>query len=116
VDAYVEKAFAQKRTGDIEKWDGRYIFLYELTKQTDSKYKVRSELLHILLAGRDTTAALLTNVFWELSRKPAVWAKLRKEVDELRGEKPTYEQLKDMKYLKAVLNEALRFVWIPWIK
>lgn len=94
---------AEEKTGT-----GRYLFIDELVRQTDDRYRIRSELLNILLAGRDTTASLLSNVWWTLSKRPDVWAKLREEVDALGGERPTWEQLKDMKYLKAVLNEALR--------
>ena len=86
----------------------RYVFLHELVSQTSDKIKIRSELLNILLAGRDTTASLLSNVWFELSKRPDVWTRLRREVDSLDGELPTFENLKDMKYLRAVLNESLR--------
>ncbi|KAL2059151.1 hypothetical protein ABVK25_000443 [Lepraria finkii] len=66
------------------------------------------ELLNILLAGRDTTAALLSNVWFELSKRQAVWDKLQREVSSLNGEFPTFEQLKEMKFLRAILNESLR--------
>lgn len=109
VDDIVEKGFLhQKRLPGAEKADSRYVFLHELIKQTSNKVEIRSELLNILLAGRDTTASLLSNVWWEISSRPDVWAKLRAEVDELGGEKPTFAQIKEMKYLRAVLNESLR--------
>jgi Cytochrome P450 len=37
-----------------------------------------------------------------------VCARLRQEIDTLDGRKPTYEELKNMKYLRAVLNESQR--------
>lgn len=43
-----------------------------------------------------------------LSKRPDVWARLREEVDKLDGETPTYEQVKEFRYLRAVLNESLR--------
>ena len=86
----------------------RYVFLHELVSQTADKVKIRSELLNILLAGRDTTASLLSNVWFELSKRPAIWSRLQHEVDLLNGGFPTFEKLKDMKYLRAVLNESLR--------
>lgn len=86
----------------------RYVFLHELVSQTSDKIKIRSELLNILLAGRDTTASLLSNVWFELSKRPQTWSRLRREVDALDGDLPTFERLKDMKYLRAVLNESLR--------
>lgn len=76
--------------------------------QTNDKIKIRSEALSVLFAGRDTTASLLTNVWFELSKRPDIWARLSEEVDTLNGEKPSYEELKNMKYLRAVLNESQR--------
>jgi len=109
----VDKGFLRHNAPDAEKADGRYVFLHELLKQTSNKVQIRSELLNILLAGRDTTASLLSNVWWEISKRPDIWAKLRAEVDALAGRKPTFEQLKEMKYLRAVLNESLRRVPPP---
>ena len=43
-----------------------------------------------------------------LSQRPDTWKKLQKEVSALDGKLPTYEQVKDMKYLKSVLLETLR--------
>jgi cytochrome P450 len=85
-----------------------YVFLHELISQTTDIVKIRSELLNVLLAGRDTTASFLSNIWFELSRHPEIWARLRPEVDGLNDELPSFTQLKDMKYLKAVLNETLR--------
>ena len=88
--------------------DGRYTFLNELICQTSDHVQIRSELLNILLAGRDTTASLLSNVWHTLSQRPDVHAALQAEVDELGGEKPSFEKIKEMKYLRAVMNESLR--------
>ena len=109
-DRYVNRALEYRKTHDLEKADmqagDRYVFLHELVKGTNDPVRIRSELLNVLLAGRDTTASLLSNVWWTLSKRPDVWAKLRAEVDDLGGEKPTYTQIKDMKYLRYVMNEC----------
>lgn len=85
------------------------MFLDELLHQTSDMVQIRFELLNVLLAGRDTTSALLTNVWFELSKRPQVYARLRSEIDEVTGRtRPDYSQLKDMKYLRALLNESLR--------
>lgn len=88
----------------------RYVFLNELVSHTSDPIKIRSELLNILLAGRDTTASLLSNVWFELSNRPNVWSRLQREIATTLpdGDFPTFEKLKDMKYLRAVLNESLR--------
>lgn len=111
VDTYVEKGLAYRRALDSkeikeDEEGGRYVFLHELVKATTDPIQIRSEVLNVLLAGRDTTASLLSDVFFELARRPDVWAKLQAEVATLDGELPTYQQLKDMKYLKAILNEG----------
>ncbi|MCJ1469272.1 hypothetical protein MMC07_007905 [Pseudocyphellaria aurata] len=111
VDALVEKSLPMHASYESKKVSSeaaRYVFLHELVSQTSDKVKIRHELLNILLAGRDTTAALLSNVWFELSRRPEVLARLREDVDALDGEIPSLEQLKNMKYLRAVLNESLR--------
>ncbi|KAF2497409.1 cytochrome P450 [Lophium mytilinum] len=75
-----------------------------------SPLRLRSECLNILLAGRDTTAALLSNLLWSLSRSPTTLAHLRAEIATAfpSSEPPTYAALKSLPYLRAVLNESLR--------
>ena len=87
----------------------RVTFLDLLTAETTDKVRIRSELLNLLLAGRDTTAALMSNVFFELSRRREIQDRLRREIaTHIGNELPTFEGVKSMKYLRAVLNESLR--------
>ncbi len=91
----------------VRNWRDRYVFMHELIKATDDPVRIRDEMLNVLLAGRDTTASLLGNMWFTLARRPDIWAKLQKEIDQtLHGQRPTFEQLKEMKYLKAVMNEC----------
>ncbi|KAL8641184.1 MAG: hypothetical protein Q9228_001980 [Teloschistes exilis] len=115
VDALIEKSLANKKQVEQTKRDGgkaRSVLLYELSAQTSDKARMRAEVLNILLAGRDTTASLLSNAWWSMSKDPQVWNRLQTEINGLEtplGEKrPIFEELKDMKYLRAVLNESLR--------
>ncbi|KAL8731062.1 MAG: hypothetical protein Q9181_004449 [Wetmoreana brouardii] len=112
VDRYVKLGLDWQKKRDLEKSTSnggeRYVFLHELVKVVKDPIRLRSELLNVLLAGRDTTASLLGNVWFLLARRPDVWAKLRLEVDGLAGERPTFELIKNMKYLRYVLNETLR--------
>lgn len=95
---------------DPEKADARekerYVFLYELAKHTSDPVQIRSELLNVLLAGRDTTASLLSNIFFVLARRPDLWEKARDEVDALGGEKPTTEQMRAATYLEYIMKEG----------
>lgn len=85
----------------------RYVFVNELAKHDEvDAARVRDETLNILLAGRDTTAALLSNLWFHLAKEPEIYAKLVAEVEELKGEKPSYETLRNMKYVKYVVQES----------
>lgn len=86
--------------------DERYIFLHELAKLTDDRETLRDELLGIFLAGRDTTSALLSNLFFVLARNPDIWQRLQDEVKTLSGARPTLDELKALKYLGFCLNES----------
>lgn len=110
VDKIVLRALEKPQLSDAEKavegTPERYYFLDELLKATRDPMELRSELLNILLAGRDTTASLLSNTFHVLARRSDIWKKLKVEVDELNGEMPGFETLRNMKYLKTLLNEC----------
>ena len=117
IDQYVESVLAYRRSlqensateDDAEnKGQERYILLHELGKVTDDRYILRGELLTIFSAGRDTTAVLLSNIFYMLARRTDIWQKLRTEIRDLKGEKPSFEQLNRMEYLKWSVNESLR--------
>ncbi|TLD31505.1 hypothetical protein PspLS_03029 [Pyricularia sp. CBS 133598] len=113
VDKYVDEAIRYhgrlRATGGDEKPpEDRYIFLYALARQTQDRKVLRDELLNILVAGRDTTAALLSNMLHTLARRPDIWAKLKNEVAFLDGRIPTYEEIRNMKYMRWCVNESLR--------
>jgi len=114
VDKIISKGLEKARSYSDEKViEGtgkpeRYVFLTELIKTTRDSKRLRDELLNILLAGRDTTASLLSHTFHVLARRPDILKKLIAEIDELQGVKPDYESIKGMKYLKNVLSESLR--------
>ncbi|EMD35976.1 hypothetical protein CERSUDRAFT_115922 [Gelatoporia subvermispora B] len=85
-------------------------FLEYLADQTEDPKVIRDQLLNILLASRDTTATLLTYATYFLAEHPEVMQKLRAEVIEHCGtsKPPTFENIKAMRYLRAVINETLR--------
>ncbi|KAL4976053.1 cytochrome P450 [Aspergillus desertorum] len=113
VDYYVHQAIEAKRHPE-RKDPGRYIFAEALAADNDNPKVLRDNMLNILLAGRDTTASLLSSTFFYLARHPVVWKKLRRviveefgEVEHAKGE-ITHARLKDLAYLRYVLNEVLR--------
>ncbi|KAK8195427.1 cytochrome P450 [Phyllosticta capitalensis] len=113
IDPVVEEAIAtaqhdQDLTADEFGEKRPYSFLRELAQRTTCKEKIRGELLSVLLASRDTTAALLSNTVFVLARRPDIVSRLLDELAPLEGHPPTYPQLKKLTYLDAVLKESLR--------
>ncbi|KAF2000549.1 cytochrome P450 52A11 [Amniculicola lignicola CBS 123094] len=112
VNVYIERALAISPS-ELEKkgnHDSGYTFLHAIAGYTRDRTVLRDQLLSILLAGRDTTACTLTWTIYELSLRPDVQAKLRQEIIDHVGleQAPTYQNLKDMKFLSHIINEVLR--------
>ncbi|KAI5918789.1 cytochrome P450 [Camillea tinctor] len=98
---------------ELEKFtksDKNFTFLHNLAQFTQDPKVIRDQLVAVLLAGRDTTAATLSWTFYELAACPDKVARLRAEVLEFVGKHgtPTYETVKNMKYLRYTLQEILR--------
>ncbi|CAI7621811.1 unnamed protein product [Penicillium manginii] len=75
----------------------------------EDRERLRSEMLLLFVPNNDTTSIFISNVFWNLARFPEVYAKVREEVLSIGEDAPlTYEALRSMKYLDAVLNETHR--------
>ena len=109
MECHVEKALQNRQpqgSASMEKSEERYVLLREIVHWTHDQLQLRDELLTILVAGRDTTASLLCSLFFTIAKRPDIWQQLRAEVDHLHGERPTYEQLKQMQYVKYCLNES----------
>nr|CAD2147420.1 unnamed protein product [Meloidogyne enterolobii] len=84
-----------------------------ITKQYDkylSKIELFAQGLILLIAGYDTTGSVLQFAIYMLAMNPEVQAKLREEINYVLGEEEqiSYEHLKRMEYLQAVVQETLR--------
>ncbi|TGO68631.1 hypothetical protein BOTNAR_0022g00390 [Botryotinia narcissicola] len=91
----------------------RYIYLDALAKETQDPIELRSQCLHLMLAGRDTTASLLGWLILLFAQNPNQYQKLRNIVIEnfVTYENPleiNFTDLKNCRYLQHCLNEALR--------
>ncbi|KAF8893052.1 cytochrome P450 monooxygenase pc-3 [Infundibulicybe gibba] len=84
--------------------------LDHLLKHTDDEQILKDELVNLLVAGRDTTASTLTFATYMLSEHPHIVDKLRAEILGVVGktQRPTYDDIREMKYLRAFINETLR--------
>ncbi|KAJ5155169.1 hypothetical protein N7492_007972 [Penicillium capsulatum] len=113
IQPYIETVLSLSTNELDQKLSKRETFLDALARFTRDPRVLRDQLVAVLLAGRDTTAGTLSFCLFELSRNPEVVAKLRAEIrDRLgvgaEGRKPSYSDLKEMKFLNAVLNETMR--------
>ncbi|RFU74921.1 hypothetical protein TARUN_7339 [Trichoderma arundinaceum] len=106
VDRIVEKAYFKWKAQTDRK--SPYSFLESILDSTDDLVKVRFEVLGLLLAGRDTAASVMSNLLFVLAQRPDIWKQLQAEVECLEGRKPTYDDMKDLKYFRHVIDETLR--------
>lgn len=97
----------------VEERQKRHSVLDELQHLIGSKRLLRDELLTMFFAGVDTAAALLTNLFFTLGKRPDIWRELRHEVEPLQGERPTNAQLSSLTYHRSCLKECKLPVLIP---
>lgn len=91
----------------IEGEEGQHIFLRGMAGKTHNRTALRSQIINILTAGRDTTACLLSWTFNLLVRHPQVLENLRNEISKLdQNTGLTRSSLRNMKYLQNVLKES----------
>lgn len=96
----------------------KYVFLEALAEQTQDPQILQDQILNVMLAGRDTTASLLSWTFLCLSNHPEIFRKLRKEISDHVGvgqeaRLPTQAELRNIAYLKWTLKEG-KFILVVW--
>ena len=123
VDNIIERRETNLKAG-VE--GGRYYFIDAIANETQDRKALRSQLINTLLAGRDTTAVLLTWTLWVfapsieiqseltlssylLPRYPDVLQRVRAEINSVfgPGEELTRDGIRKMKYLANVLKESM---------
>ena len=108
IQPYISRVLSLSTAELDQKLSKQDTFLDSLARFTRDPRVLRDQLVAILLAGRDTTAGTLSFCLFELARNPDVVAKLRQEIESrlgvgAKGQKPSYIDLKEMKYLNASL-------------
>lgn len=74
-----------------------------------SSVQLRDDLLSMLVAGHETTGSVLTWTAYLLSKDSSTLKKAQEEVDRvLQGRSPSYEDVKDLKFLTRCIIESLR--------
>ncbi len=109
LDEVVYRLIAEGRARGTDRGDVLSILL--LARDEDgglSDQQVRDEVMTLLLAGHETTANALTWTWFELGRHPDVLAKLETEIATLGARAVTVEDLPQLPFNLAVLEEAMR--------
>lgn len=76
---------------------------------TMSDTQLRDEVMTLFLAGHETTANLLSWTFYLLGQHPEVAAKLRREIDDVLGDRPAAaDDYESLVYTNRVLKESMR--------
>jgi cytochrome P450 len=81
-----------------------------------SEQEVRDQLMTMLLAGHETTANLLTWIFYALSRNPEVEQKFHQEIDQQKELATSpLEAYRSLPYTQQIIQEALRLYPPAWL-
>jgi len=81
----------------------------EETGEMMTDEQLRDEVLITFFAGHETTASMLTWLYYFLAQHPADEQKLHEELASvLGGKRPTLEDLSSLKYTRMLMDETLR--------
>ena len=115
----IEKALATQNKGDVEELETRDYatmenpsllrFLVDMRGEESTSKQLRDDLMTMLIAGHETTAAVLTWAMFELSQQPELMAKVQREIDETVGDRdPTFDDVPKLTLVRLCLSESLR--------
>jgi len=119
LDDLISGAKKTRSEADIEQLEARNFaeaedpsmlrFLVDMRGADIDNKQLRDDLMTMLVAGHETTAAVLTWALFELSKNPDIKMRVVEEIDRVVGDRhPTYEDIKEMKYVRLVISETLR--------
>lgn len=87
-------------------------FLIDMRGEDTTSKQLRDDLMTMLIAGHETTAAMLTWTLFNLVQNPDYLRKIREEIDACLGPDGThiltFDDLPDLLYTRLALIEALR--------
>ena len=122
IDRYVDKALEHRKEvhskdkvvqpGNQSNLKVGQNMLYAMAEQTDDRIVLRNESLQAMMAAQETTAVLVSNVFFLLARHKEVWEHLSNEISSLGMQKPDADTLQGLSYVRNVLNECKYSSWL----
>jgi len=84
-------------------------FLVDLRGEEVDNTQMRDDLITLLIAGHETTAAVLTWATYALISHPEALKRVQDEIDEKVGDRtPTMDDIKEMNEVQCVIAETLR--------
>ncbi|KZV31372.1 hypothetical protein F511_05476 [Dorcoceras hygrometricum] len=115
----IKNAKETREEADVEKLQQRdYLnlkdasllrFLVDMRGVDADDRQLRDDLMTMLIAGHETTAAVLTWAVFLLAQHPSKLRKAQEEIDSVLGEgRTTFESIKKLDYLRLIVVEALR--------
>lgn len=122
LDELIQKALDTQDVADVEELEQRDLdvmedpsllrFLIDMRGEDTTSKQLRDDLMTMLIAGHETTAAVLTWTLFNLVQNPEYLAKIHAEVDACMGpdgdHTPAFDDLPDLLYTRLALVEALR--------
>jgi cytochrome P450 len=112
VDGMISQAMTKYNENKASKLDEdteKHKSLFEMLVNTTSPLALRDHIMTTLGAARDTTASFLSQLWFEVSRRPEIFSKMKSEVDSIfNGQLPSSDTLKKLTYINQVMNETLR--------
>jgi cytochrome P450 len=119
LDNLITGAKETRQEDDIEALQGRDYskvkdasllrFLVDMKGEDVDNRQLRDDLMTMLIAGHETTAAVLTWAVFMLAQNPDKLVKAQAEVDTVLAQRnPTYECIKKLQYIRLIIAEALR--------
>jgi len=107
----LDKEELQNMDYDTTKDPSLLRFLVDLRGEETTSVQLRDDLMTMLVAGHETTAAVLTWAAFSLASHPHIMKKVQAEVDRVLGgehRRPTFEKLQDLELVRFTIAETLR--------
>lgn len=119
LDDLINRAKATRQVEDIEELENRNYnevkdpsllrFLVDMRGADIDNKQLRDDLMTMLIAGHETTAAVLTWALFELTKDPECLKMAQEEIDRVVGDRtPTLADIREMEFLRLVVAETLR--------
>lgn len=119
LDELITKALATQDKADVAELEERDYskmenqsllrFLVDMRGEESTSRQLRDDLMTMLIAGHETTAAVLTWAMFELAQQPELMARVQKEIDDVVGDRdPTFDDIPKLQLVRLVIAESLR--------